>query len=163
MGRAQLAGAGLALGGLIVLTAPGIEAPPALAALLMAGAGAAWGAYTLFGRRTDAGPAAAVTARNFVVAGALGAPLLVYLWVTPWTWTGIALAAVSGALASGLGYAVWYTVAPRLGLVTVAVVQLATPVATAIGAAGLLAEPLTWRVAIAGAAILAGVALAGRR
>lgn len=153
----------LALVGLVVLTAPGLRAPPVLAALLMAGAGVAWGAYTLYGRRTGAGAPAAVTARNFVVAGVLAAPLLAFLAATPWTWTRLLLAAVSGAITSGLGYAIWYTVAPRLGLVMVAVVQLATPVATAIGAAGLLGEELTWRVAIAGGLIIAGIGLASVR
>ncbi len=72
---------------------------------------------------------------------------------------GLLLAAISGAITSGLGYAVWYKVAPRLGLTTVAVSQLATPVATAFAAAFLLAEPLTLRLAVAAALILTGIAL----
>ena len=76
---------------------------------------------------------------------------------------GLALAALSGALASGGGYTLWYAAVPRLGATRAAAVQLAVPVLAGLGATALLGEQLTLRIAIAGAAILAGIALTLRR
>ena len=72
---------------------------------------------------------------------------------------GVILAIVSGAVASGLGYAVWYRALPRLSLTQAAVAQLSVPVIAAMGAMALLREPLTARLVIAGTAVLSGVAL----
>lgn len=72
---------------------------------------------------------------------------------------GALLAAGSGALASGLGYSLWYAVLPQLTATRAAIVQLAVPVLAASGGALLLAEPITLRFATCSAAILDGVAL----
>lgn len=155
-------GLGLAMTGLVILLAPGGAAVDLLAAALMALAGAAWGAYTLIGR--GGGDATARTARSFLLAAPLMLPLL---W---WDWAmetappilsakGALLAAASGAVTSGLGYVVWYKVIPRLGLATVASVQLATPVVAALGGVLLLAEPIGWRLLAGGALILLGIVL----
>lgn len=155
-------GLGVAITGLLVLLAPAGEALNPGAALLMAIAGIAWGAYTLIGRGSD--DATGRTARNFLLATPLVAPML---WldsgagaqlVTP-SLDGVVLAVVSGALTSGLGYVVWYKVIPRLGLATVASVQLATPAVAALGGAVLLSEPLGWRLLAGGALILVGIVL----
>jgi drug/metabolite transporter (DMT)-like permease len=73
---------------------------------------------------------------------------------------GLALAAASGALTSGIGYSLWYAALRTLGSTRAAIVQLAVPVLTALGGVALLGESVTARLVIAGSAILAGVALA---
>jgi drug/metabolite transporter (DMT)-like permease len=148
----------LALGGLVGLLLPGLAAPPLGGALLMLGAGVAWGVYSLRGR--GAGDATQVSAGNFVravpVAVLVSALTFEHLSVDP---TGAALAVASGALASGVGYALWYTCLPALRATDAATVQLSVPVITALGGAALLAEPLTLRLLLASAAILGGIAL----
>ncbi|MEM6476654.1 MAG: DMT family transporter [Pseudomonadota bacterium] len=157
-------GVALALAGMVWLFAPwdsaGNFADIALPGALMAAAGIAWGAYTLIGRGSAERPggAAGSTARSFLIASLLVAPMLALDSGWPST-RGVILAVVSGAVTSGLGYVVWYKVAPRLGLATVASVQLATPVAAALGGALFLAEPITLRLAIGGVMILGGIAL----
>jgi drug/metabolite transporter (DMT)-like permease len=69
----------------------------------------------------------------------------------------------SGALASAGGYSLWYAVVPTLGATRAATVQLAVPMLAGLGATALLGERLTARIAISGAAILAGIALTLRR
>ena len=73
---------------------------------------------------------------------------------------GVILACASGGIASGLGYCVWYAVLPSLGAARAAIVQLSVPVIAAAGAVALLDEPLLRHVAIGGAVILGGLALA---
>lgn len=149
----------LALGGLGSLAAPGLAAPDPLGMALMALAGAAWGVYSLLGRGVSA-PVAA-TAGNFVrcLPLTLGASALTIPSAHATT-AGLAWAAVSGAITSGLGYCVWYAALPRLARSQAASAQLAVPVIAALGAVVLLGEPLTLRLLGAMAAILLGVALA---
>jgi drug/metabolite transporter (DMT)-like permease len=156
------AGLSLAMAGLLILLAPGGAALDLMAAAMMTLAGIAWGAYTLIGRAQ--GDATARTARSFLLAAPLMVPLL---WLDFGTAAapliptrgGIALAALSGAVTSGLGYVVWYKVIPRFGLASVASVQLATPVVAALGGAVLLSEPLTWRLVLGGGLVLGGIVL----
>jgi drug/metabolite transporter (DMT)-like permease len=158
---APLAWAGLALafGGLVYLVAPGLTAPNPLGALLMAIAGVAWGGYSLRGRAaTD--PLAA-TANNFIAA--LPFALLVsllFIGQLALTWPGLVLAVASGALASGLGYVIWYAALRGLAASSAATVQLSVPVIAAIGGVLLLSEPVTLRLVLASAATLGGIALA---
>jgi drug/metabolite transporter (DMT)-like permease len=72
---------------------------------------------------------------------------------------GMGYALASGALASGVGYAIWYTAAPRLTSTVAATVQLSVPVLAAAGGALILGEPVTLRLALSSAAILGGIAL----
>jgi drug/metabolite transporter (DMT)-like permease len=155
-------GLALALGGLLVLRLPGATAPDALGATLMAGAGVAWGVYSLRGRG-NADPLAA-TADNFLrsVPMTLGLSALALLVqgaprATP---MGVGLAVASGALASGVGYSLWYAALPHLTALRAAVVQLAVPVVAAAGGVLLLGETLTPRLVGAGSALLCGVLLA---
>jgi len=74
--------------------------------------------------------------------------------------TGLGLAAISGALTSGVGYAIWYVALKDLSTSRAAIVQLTVPVLTAAGGVILLGEPMTWRLVLAAAAILGGIALA---
>jgi len=76
---------------------------------------------------------------------------------------GAAYALASGAVTSGLGYAVWYAALPHLRASVAATVQLSVPVITTLGGALLLAEPLTLRLLLASAMILGGIALVLRK
>jgi drug/metabolite transporter (DMT)-like permease len=75
------------------------------------------------------------------------------------TTAGIALAVISGAITSGLGYAIWYRVLPHLSVTQAAVAQLTVPVIATLAAVGLLHEPLTMRLIVSGVAVLSGVGL----
>lgn len=154
----QTAGLMLALGGLCTLVLPGISAPPLTGSLLMISAGIAWGIYSLRGKAVI-DPIRA-TAGNFTRA----IPLAIGLAIACWPWlhidaSGVAYAVASGAIASGLGYAIWYSVLPSLKGATAASVQLSVPVLAAAGGILLLGEPLTLRFVLAGASILGGIAL----
>lgn len=155
----QTTGFVVALAGLLVLLAPGVTAPPAGAAILMALAGLAWAVYSLRGRRARGAPLA-MTAGNFVRAVPLALGLGMVTAADARIDAGGALYAVlSGALASGVGYAIWYSALRGLGATQAATVQLSVPVIAAAAGALLLAEPLTLRLALSAAATLGGIAL----
>ena len=151
-------GLALAAGGLLALTLPAVARPDPFGVALMAVAGVAWAVYTLVGRRTP-DPLAA-NARSFVWSTPL-AMLLVALVRSPVeaTGRGVALALLSGAVTSGLGYAVWYRALPGLTVTQAAVAQLSVPVIAAAGAALTLGETLSARLVLSGAAVLTGVGL----
>ena len=158
----QWTGLAVAFAGLVVLVAPGLEAPPPVPAALMAVAGVAWGVYSLRGRR--AGDPGAATAGNFVRASGIAAAIAAALVASgrgleAGAW-GYAVA--SGALTSGLGYLAWYAVLPSLRAATAATVQLSVPALAALGGAAFLAEPLTARLVLATAVTLGGIALVVR-
>ncbi len=147
-----------ALVGLVGLMLPGVAAPPLIGSLLMTVAGVSWGVYSLRGR--GSGDPAAVTAGNFLRAVPFVAALsLVLLPAARLDAMGVIYAISSGALASGCGYALWYTVLPRLTATGAATVQLSVPVIAAAGGVLFLAEPVTLRLLVASAAILGGIAL----
>jgi drug/metabolite transporter (DMT)-like permease len=154
----QGAGCLLAFGGLVGLLLPGLSAPPLGGAVLMLGAGCAWGVYSLRGK--GALDPVAVTAGNFLravpMALVVGAFLFKDLSLDR---TGVAYAVASGALASGIGYAIWYSALPALKATTAATVQLSVPLIAAIGGIVFLAEPVTLRLALASVAVLGGIAL----
>ena len=155
----------MALAGLVWLLAPGLATPAswtfAWAFAFMAAAGVAWGAYTLIGRGST--QPLAQTARAFV--GTAPAALLLIAIGANGTWTaqGAALAAASGVITSGLGYAIWYAVLPRLSAMTAGVSQLLVPAVAALGAAIWLREPLTLTFLAASVLILAGIAISMKR
>jgi drug/metabolite transporter (DMT)-like permease len=154
----QIAGLLLALAGLTALLLPGLSAPPLGGSLLMIAAGMAWGIYSLRGK--GAGDPTRVTAGNFLRA----APLALVLGLAFWPHikldaAGLAYALASGALASGLGYVIWYTALPALKATHASTVQLSVPVLAALGGVLLLGEPLTLRLVLASVAILGGIAL----
>ncbi len=154
----RLAGFALAMAGLVALLLPGLAAPPFLSALSMLGAGVAWGVYSLRGKGV-ANPLA-VTAGNFLrtLPFTLGASLLM-INSQSISQGGFVYAVLSGAVTSGVGYAVWYKVLPYLKTSNAATVQLSVPVIAALGGVVLIGEPLTWRLAGATLAILLGIAL----
>jgi drug/metabolite transporter (DMT)-like permease len=156
--KLQLAGLVLALVGLAGLLLPGLSAPPVIGSLLMLGAGVAWGVYSLRGR--GAGDPIRVTAGNFLRAVPVAAVLSVLMVDrASLDSAGILYAVASGALASGIGYAIWYTALPALQAAKAATVQLSVPVIAAVGGTVFLGEPLTLRLVLSSVAILGGIAL----
>jgi len=154
----QIVGLILACGGLVGLLLPGLSAPPLAGALLMLGAGIAWGAYSLRGK--GGGDSLKVTAGNFIRALPMALALSLTLWPrTSLDPTGAGYAFLSGALASGVGYAIWYTALPSLTSTTAATVQLSVPIIAAAGGVFFLGEPLTLRLLVASVAIIGGIAL----
>jgi drug/metabolite transporter (DMT)-like permease len=147
-----------AFAGLAALLLPGLSAPPASGATLMLGAGVAWGLYSLRGKA--AGDPTRVTAGNFLRAAPMAA--LLSLLTVRWSAVdvaGLGYALASGALASGVGYAVWYTALRGLKATSAATLQLSVPVLAALGGIVFLGETVTLRLLLASAAILGGIAL----
>ncbi|HXU33246.1 MAG TPA: DMT family transporter [Thermoanaerobaculia bacterium] len=168
-GPLALAGLALAFVGLGVLVAPGLAAPPLWAALAMLGAGVAWGIYSLRGRgsqdplgetATNFIRAAFVSVMSFWVFALVKRPPLVEIQILP-----LAYAVLSGAITSGVGYAIWYTALRGLSATRAALVQLAVPPLAALGGILLLGEAPTLRLIGATLLILGGIALGvlGRR
>jgi drug/metabolite transporter (DMT)-like permease len=148
----------LALGGLVGLTFPGLSAPPVASSLLMIGAGVAWGVYSLRGK--GAGNPTMVTAGNFLRT----VPITVVLSLLmtrhiAWDSAGVWYAIMSGALTSGIGYAIWYKALPALKATQAATVQLSVPVIAAVGGIILLDESISLRLILASIAIISGIAL----
>ncbi|PWC97646.1 hypothetical protein TSO5_04420 [Azospirillum sp. TSO5] len=157
----QWGGLALALGGLGLLLAPGLSAPDPLGAVLMLAAGAAWGVYSLLGR-TSRDPIA-TTAGNFLRAAPMAAVLALLAALVGggvrWDQGGLVYAVLSGALASGVGYSIWYAALPALTAARAASVQLSVPVITALAAVLALGERITPVLALSSAAVLGGIAL----
>jgi drug/metabolite transporter (DMT)-like permease len=154
----QIVGLVVALSGLVVLLFPGLSAPSLSQSVLMLGAGVAWGVYSLRGKG-ERNPASA-TAGNFLRAVPLAAIVsLILLPSVRLDRAGIGYAVLSGAIASGLGYVIWYTALSGLKATSAATVQLSVPVLTATGGIFLLGEPITFRYFVASIAVLGGIAL----
>ncbi len=144
--------------GLVEMLLPGLASPPWRGSLLMVCAGVAWGVYSLRGR--GKGDATAVTAGNFWRAALLALLLsLVTLGSAHVEPIGLLYAVASGALASGLGYSIWYTALRGLSPTTAASIQLTVPALAALGAVAFLGEPVTLRLSVTSVVILGGVAL----
>ena len=113
----------------------------------MLAAGAAWGIYSLRGR--GAGDPLRATAGNFLRA----VPFAALLSIAALHWfsidyPGIGYAIASGALTSGVGYAIWYTALPALKATHAATVQLSVPVIAALGGIVFLGEHITLRLVV---------------
>lgn len=148
----------VALGGLVYLVLPGLASPPLESSILMAAAGAAWGFYTLRGK--SSGDPLADTTGNFVRSVPMIAIAAIpYLSKIQLSYRGAILAALSGAVASGIGYTVWYAALKFHTSTRAAVLQMAVPVIAAAGGLWLLDERATVRLAIASALILGGISL----
>jgi drug/metabolite transporter (DMT)-like permease len=154
----QFVGLMLALAGLVGLLLPGLTAPPLYGSILMLGAGVAWGVYSLRGK--GAGDPVRVTGGNFLRAVPIAAALSVITYQgASLDSAGVLYAVSSGALASGIGYAIWYTALPALKATNAATVQLSVPVIAALGGIIFLGETVTLRLVLASIAILGGIAL----
>lgn len=148
----------MAISGLVYLLLPGVSAPPLLPAMLMAVAGFAWAVYSLHGKGST--HATADTAWNFV--GTLPLALAISLFMhgqLQMQTAGILLAVTSGALASGVGYALWYTVLPHLTQTQAGNVQLSGPIIASFGGVLFMNEAITLRLVIAAGLSLGGIAL----
>lgn len=149
----------LALGGLVYLVFPGLSAPPPLGSALMMVAGIAWGFYSIRGRGSQ-NPLAS-TAGNFLYAVPMILIVrLISIQHSSISYSGVIYAVLSGALASGLGYVIWYAALRGLTTTRAATVQLSVPVIAAWSGVAFLAEHVSARLLIAGALILGGIALA---
>ena len=156
----QIAGASIALAGLAYVLWPSgaVQVSPA-GATLMAAAGIGWAIYSLVGRSEP--DALAGTAANFVVALPVTAlALLATGGAWQMTAAGYLLAALSGGVTSGMGYALWYRVLPQLAPTTAAVVQLSVPILAILGGVVLLGEIASLRLILGAALVLGGIALA---
>jgi drug/metabolite transporter (DMT)-like permease len=154
----QIVGLIVAITGLVMLVFPGLSAPPLIGSILMLGAGVAWGVYSLRGKGVQ--NSASVTAGNFIRA----VPFAVVVWIffLPWAHVdlaGVGYAIASGAIASGVGYVIWYSALPGLKAASAATVQLSVPVLAATGGILLLGESITLRYVLASVAVLGGIAL----
>lgn len=150
-------GAGFAFAGLSFLLWPSGTAPvPLLGAGLMLGAALGWGIYSLLG--AGAADPLGATARNFLWATPLGLLPAFFMWdgMSP---IGALLAVLSGAVTSGLGYALWYRVLPELPASVAAVAQLTVPIIALAGGIVFIGEELTWRFLVAALMVLGGVVL----
>lgn len=151
-------GLALALAGFVYLVAPALTSPSLLGFVLMALAGMAWGGYSLRGR--DAPDPTGKTARNFIYTAPFVAVLaLASLSGAQITPQGALLAIASGALASGLGYAIWYAALQNLGSTLASVSQLLVPVIAALGGVLWVGEPLGLRLTLSGILVLGGILL----
>ncbi len=162
--RFEWIGMAVAFGGLIYLVLPGLQAPPLVSSALMIAAGAAWGFYTLSGKGIP-DPLAA-TSGNFARAVPFALiPLAFFAGSLKIDAHGAMLAALSGAVASGVGYAVWYAALKYHSATRAAVLQLSVPAIAAVGGIVFLAESFTARFAIASVLIIGGIGLTilGRR
>ena len=157
-GALEWIGLAAALGGLVYLVFPGLSSPPPISSALMAGAGIAWGFYTLRGK--GSGDPLADTTGNFIrsvpMVILISIPIISQMHLSG---RGVLLAILSGAVASGVGYTIWYAALKHITATRAAIVQLSVPVIAAIGGVLFLAETATTRLWIAGALILGGIAL----
>lgn len=154
----QWGGFALAWLGLLYLFLPGVTAPPMTSALLMIGSGIAWALYTLRGQQ--GGDPTHATALNFMfsIPFALLFSVVGIRYATLDT-SGVVYAMLSGAITSGMGYAIWYAVLPSIKASTAASLQLSVPIIAALAGVVLLDEVLTQRLSIASVCILGGVGL----
>ena len=151
----------VAFSGLVWLLLPGLVSPPLRAAFLMVLAGIAWGFYTMAGR--IGGPPVPRTARNFIGASILG---LVWILIeqpgvpglSGWT-----LAIASGAITSGLGYAIWYMALPEISSFTAGAAQLLVPVIASLGGLLWLHEQISVKLLLVSVIVLGGISLTLKR
>ena len=160
---AQIAGASIAAAGVLMLLLPGWVTPSLAGGALMLAAGVAWGAYSVRGRGSTR--PLADTAGNFARAAPMAIVLVAAAFVVGGADVahvdarGAWLAIASGALASGVGYAIWYAALPSLPTTMAATAQLAVPMLAAAGGALAVGEGISIRLVIPGIAILGGLAL----
>ena len=151
-------GVSIAFMGFVYLVFPGVTAPSVTGFILMSVAGIAWGVYTLKGRGSD--DPLLETSSNFLRA----VPFIIVLAITAvntaqYSIEGILLAVLSGGIASGIGYAIWYSALGGLSVTQAAVVQLSVPVIAALGGVIFVSETLTWRLILSSLMILGGILL----
>ena len=156
---AEWAGLMIAISGLIYLVFPGLSAPDPFGAFLMGIAGISWGFYTLKGRGiTDP---LETTALNFIRSVPMILAINLFTFNNAhFSTEGVIYALISGAITSGVGYAIWYAALSRLTTTQAALLQLFVPIIAALGGIIFLSESITIRLIYAGLLIISGVVLA---
>ena len=147
----------IALIGFIYLMLPSAAMPSLSGALIMAISGVAWGVYSIRGK-TCVSPLR-TTGFNFL-RSLVAVPILALVgmsYLTDISMKGVILGAASGAIASGIGYSIWYVAMPLLKTTQSAVVQLCVPVLAALMGVVFLSEQLTLEFIIASSVILGAV------
>ena len=158
MSALQWGGFLLALIGLILLLLPNAAVPQLSSALMMLAAGIAWGVYSLKGKGAKF-PIEA-TAGNFIRATLLALVLLVIFWPGgEFHAEGMAYAVASGAIASALGYALWYSILVHIAAIKAATLQLSVPVLAVFAGWLFLDETVTLRIILSSLAVIGGVAM----
>ncbi len=154
----------VAVGGLVYLVSPGLTAPPIFSSILMALAGIAWGFYTLRGKGS-LDPLADTTGNFIRAVPFVMISVLPFLGEVHFSRQGILFAVLSGAIASGIGYAVWYAALRFHTATRAAVLQLSVPVLAAIGGVLLVSETVSMRLFISAVLIIGGIgaAILGRK
>jgi drug/metabolite transporter (DMT)-like permease len=149
----------IALSGLVYLVFPGLSAPDPLGAILMITAGIAWGFYTLHGKGVK--DPLETTARNFILSVPMFLAVNLFsFFKSHFSTEGVVYAIISGAIASGIGYVVWYAALKGLTTTQAALLQLSVPIIAAFGGVIFLSETITIRLIVAGVLIIGGVTLA---
>lgn len=152
----EWAGVLLAFSGFIYLVMPGLTTPSLGGFLLMAVAGIAWGIYTLKGRNST--NPVGDTAYNFLrTLPFVIILILVALPTARLSPEGVLLAITSGAITSGIGYAVWYHALGGLSVSKAAVVQLLVPVIAALGGAAFAGEAISLHLMLSSLLVLGGI------
>ena len=163
----QWVGILISFSGFIYLLLPTLSSPSLVGFILMTAAGVAWGVYSLQAKQVNPEKDSALTktARNFIWSLPFALVLLFLSLLLSGTDSffienkGIYLALTSGALTSGVGYAIWYQVVKVLNATLASVSQLLVPViATAMGVA-FLGEAIELNFIVATLMVLGGVIL----
>lgn len=146
----------IAFSGLLVLLLPGASAPSLTGFILMAISGVAWGIYTIKGKGSET--PLLDTATNFLKT----LPFIILLTLITFynselSTRGIILAATSGAITSGLGYAIWYAVLKNITVIQAAISQLLVPIIASIAGVLFTNETITTKLLIASLLILGGI------
>ncbi|AWB69006.1 EamA family transporter [Saccharobesus litoralis] len=144
--------------GLIYLMLPELTTPSLLGFVLMAISGVAWGVYTLAGKGSQ--KPIQDTCTNFMQT--LPFVLLLILFAYPFfnlSAQGVLLAVLSGGIASGVGYSIWYSAVRYITSLQAAVLQLLVPIIAALGGVVFVSEPITLRMLVAAGLILGGIML----
>lgn len=154
----QWIGFSFAIIGLCYLLWPTLTTPSIFGAIAMLIAGLAWGVYSLLGKGSK--DALEDTAFNFFRCLVFIPVLFAFSYHhVQLSGSGLLLAVLSGALASGLGYAIWYSVLPHYSSMTAAVSQLSVPIIAAIGGLFFVDELIGLRLLLASTLVLGGVLL----
>ncbi|HQU91106.1 MAG TPA: DMT family transporter [Pyrinomonadaceae bacterium] len=157
-GALEWVGLLVAFSGLVYLVLPGLAAPPPGSAALMVSAGIAWGFYTLRGK--GSGDPLADTAGNFLRSVPIVlVTALMFFSSSLLSMRGAVLAAASGAIASGIGYSIWYAALKYHTPARAGILQLSVPIIASVGGVLLLAETTSIRLSIASAMVLGGIGL----
>ena len=160
MGYQEYTGVLLSLLGFIYFVFPELEKPSLFGCLLMVLAGIAWGIYSLIGAKSSY--PLYDTASNFIrltPVAILGLIIMYFSFSIDISLKGLFYTLGSGALASGVGYTVWYQVLPKLKPSIAAVCQLSVPIWAALGGILLVDEPIDSHLVISASVILGGILL----